>query len=345
MSASPVASGAFVAPAGVPLLAVRDLTIRFRTGDGEVTAVADVGFDIRPGEVVGLVGESGSGKSQILMSIMGLLAGNGRARGSVAFRGEEILNAPAPALDRLRGSAISMIFQDPMTSLNPYLRVSTQLVEVLERHQGMRRAAATERATEMMERVRVPDAAHRLRLYPHEFSGGMRQRVMIAMALLCRPALLLADEPTTALDVSIQAQIVNLLMDLQRRFDLSLLFISHNLSVVRHISHRVMVLYLGKVMEVAERDEFYARPLHPYSEALISAVPIPDPKLERSRPRIVLAGDLPSPIDPPSGCRFRTRCPKATDLCAREEPRLLDYGGGHRAACHHIPSETKLAAT
>src|SRR5262245_8301461 len=231
-----------------PLLAVRDLTIEFKLETGWVRAVDGVGFDVRRGEVLGIVGESGSGKSQILLAAMGLTAVNGRCSGSVAYAGEEILNAPAARLDRLRGSAMSMIFQDPMTSLNPYMRVRDQLAEVLTAHQGKSWAEAVRLAIEMLDRVRIPDARSRIALYPHEFSGGMRQRVMIAMALLCRPALLLADEPTTALDVTIQAQVLDLIRELQREDGTAVILITHDLGVLAGMADEVAVMYAGRIV-------------------------------------------------------------------------------------------------
>jgi len=230
---------------------------------------------------------------------------------------------------------MQIIFQDPLASLDPRMSVETIIGKPLRIFQPeLSRAEVRRRVREAMGEVGLsPAMANR---FPHEFSGGQCQRIGIARAMILRPRLVVCDEPVSALDVSIQAQIINLLMELQRSLGLSMLFISHNLAVVRHISHRVMVLYLGKVMEIAERDDFYARPLHPYSQALVSAVPIPDPRLERNRERVMLQGDLPSPIDPPSGCRFRTRCPRATGICAAEAPAMRDFGRGHIAACHHI---------
>jgi oligopeptide transport system ATP-binding protein len=230
---------------------------------------------------------------------------------------------------------MQIIFQAPRASLDPRMTVRQIVEEPLRNFPGA--ADAAERRRRVTESIQLVGGHPRwLDRYPHEFSGGQAQRIGIARALILRPRLLVCDEPVSALDVSVQAQIINLLMELQQTLGLSYLFISHNLAVVRHISHRVMVLYLGRVMEIAERDEFYRRPLHPYSRTLISAVPVPDPKLERAKPRVRALGDLPSPLDPPSGCRFRTRCPKATELCATVEPSLIDYGAGHIAACHHI---------
>jgi oligopeptide transport system ATP-binding protein len=229
---------------------------------------------------------------------------------------------------------MQIIFQDPLASLDPRMTVGQIIARPLKTFEpGLGKAETERRVTAAMQEVGL--APEMLRRYPHEFSGGQCQRIGIARAMILRPKLVVCDEPVSALDVSIQAQIINLLRRLQKENDLALLFISHNLSVVRHISHRVLVLYLGRVMEVADRDAFFARPLHPYSQALISAIPVPDPKAERSRRRIVLQGDLPSPLDPPVGCRFCTRCPRATERCHREEPALVEHAAGHRVACHY----------
>ena len=260
-------------PRAVPLLVVRNLTIDFKLESGVMRAVDGVGFDVHRGEVLGIVGESGSGKSQILLAAMGLTAVNGRCSGSVAYEGEEILNAPAATLDRLRGSSMSMIFQDPMTSLNPYMRVRDQLAEVLTAHQGKSRAEAVQMAIEMLDRVRIPDARNRIALYPHEFSGGMRQRVMIAMALLCRPALLFADEPTTALDVTVQAQILELLAELVRDLNAAVVLVTHDLGVIARLCDRVIVLYGGRIMEEAAIESLFEAPRHPYSRGLLAATP------------------------------------------------------------------------
>jgi oligopeptide transport system ATP-binding protein len=250
-----------------PILSVADLSVQFKLPQGWITAVDRVSFDLREGEIVGIVGESGSGKSQILLSLMGLLAGNGRCSGSAVFEGQQLLNRPPKALDAIRGSAMSMIFQDPMTSLNPYMRVSDQLTEVLIAHQGKSKSEAEAVAIEMLERVRIPEARRRIRLYPHEFSGGMRQRVMIAMALLCRPELLFADEPTTALDVTVQAQILELMAELARDMKTAVAIVTHDLGVIARLCDRVIVLYGGRIMEQGSVDEIFYDPKHPYTRA------------------------------------------------------------------------------
>jgi oligopeptide transport system ATP-binding protein len=327
---------------GAPLLSVRDLKVHFPLRrppllGGPVPAVRaidGVSFDLAAGETLGIVGESGCGKSTLGRAVLRLVQATS---GSVVWLGRDLFGLGPGAL-RSERRHMQIIFQDPLASLDPRMTVG-QIVErpLKNFHPELSRRERRTRVLEMLGHVGLaPEHAGR---YPHEFSGGQCQRIGIARAMVLRPKLIVCDEPVSALDVSIQAQIINLLMRLQREFGLSLLFISHNLSVVRHISHRVMVLYLGKVMEVAERDDLYARPLHPYSQALIAAVPIPDPRLERVRERMLLTGDLPSPVNPPSGCRFRTRCPKATEICARLEPPLRDFGAGHRAACHHINAD------
>ncbi|GAB4375771.1 MAG: ATP-binding cassette domain-containing protein [Kiloniellaceae bacterium] len=322
------------------LLSVRDLKVHFEMRVGgllvgryePLKAVDGVSFDLKAGETLGIVGESGCGKSTLGRAILRLIE---PTAGRTVWLGED-LAALDPKAMRARRQDMQIIFQDPLASLNPRMTVGEIIAEPLRTfHPGIGRQAMKAKVKEMMQRVGLlPQMINR---YPHEFSGGQCQRIGIARAMVLDPKLIVCDEPVSALDVSIQAQIVNLLMRLQQEFGLSLLFISHDLSVVRHISHRIMVLYLGKVMEIAGRDAIYARPRHPYTQALISAVPIPDPDKERAKRRLVLEGDLPSPLSPPSGCVFRTRCPKATELCAREVPVLEEDGSGdgHKVACHH----------
>ena len=245
------------------LLEIKNLGVTFDTNDGQVHAVNGIDLSLERGETLGIVGESGSGKSQLAFSIMGLLAKNGRATGSITFDGQEILNAPLKTLNEIRAEHIAMIFQDPMTSLNPYMRVSDQMAEVLTLHKGMSKSAAVAESVRMLDAVRIPDAKGRARLYPHEFSGGMRQRVMIAMALLCKPDVLIADEPTTALDVTVQAQIMKLLADLQTEFGMAMILITHDLGVVAGSCERVMVMYGGRVMEKSPTDPIFADPTHP----------------------------------------------------------------------------------
>ena len=320
------------------LLSVEDLKVHFPIKGGvlgtisaHVRAVDGVSFDLKPGETLGIVGESGCGKSTLGRAVLRLIKST---EGRVVWAGKDLFGLGQKAL-RAERRQMQIIFQDPLASLDPRMSVETIIGKPLRIfHPELDRAEVRKRVFETMNQVGL--AASMANRYPHEFSGGQCQRIGIARAIILKPKLIVCDEPVSALDVSIQAQIINLLMELQRSLGVSLLFISHNLAVVRHISHRVMVLYLGKVMEIAERDDFYARPLHPYSQALISAVPIADPKLERGRSRVLLQGDIPSPINPPSGCRFRTRCPKATAVCAEQEPAMRDYGVGHFAACHHI---------
>jgi len=316
------------------VLDVRNLDTRFATPDGEVHAVNDVSFHIGEGESVGVVGESGSGKTQIFLSIMGLLARNGRAAGSVRYRGKEILGLPARELNKVRGVTMSMIFQDLMTSLNPYLRISKQMTEVLVEHKGTSEAEARRRSIELLDRVGIPSAGERFDLYPHEFSGGMRQRVMIAMALLCEPDLLIADEPTTALDVTIQAQILELMADLKRDFGTAIIMITHDLGVVAGLCDRVMVMYAGRVVEKgAVRDIFY-RPQHPYTLGLLGSMPRID---ERGVTRLAtIPGQPPNLQALPPGCAYQERCPYVFETCRGTEPalRALGPGAAQEKACH-----------
>jgi oligopeptide transport system ATP-binding protein len=321
-----------------PILSVRDLAVHFpvRVRGGlfgrtvGLRAVDGVSFDLAPGETLGIVGESGCGKSTLGRAVLQLVP---PTAGSVVWMGQEIAGLDARAM-RPRRRQMQIVFQDPLASLDPRMTIGEIIAEPLRSfHPDMRRAALRDRVRAMMARVGLlPQMINR---YPHEFSGGQCQRIGVARAMILEPALIVCDEPVSALDVSIQGQIINLLMELQAEFGMSLIFISHNLAVVRHISHRIMVLYLGRVMEIADRDTLYRAPRHPYSKALISAVPIPDPDLERAKQRIVLEGDLPSPVAPPSGCVFRTRCPIADARCAREAPALEEAEAGHRVACHH----------
>jgi oligopeptide transport system ATP-binding protein len=322
-----------------PLLKIEDLKVHFPMKrrslfGGErrwVKALDGVSFELAAGETLGIVGESGCGKSTLCRAVLRLVEPTG---GRTVWLGKDFSELDGEDL-RLERRNMQIIFQDPLASLDPRMTVRQIIERPLLNFPNKESAEERRRQVgDLMELVGLNKAW--MDRYPHEFSGGQCQRIGIARALILKPKLLVCDEPVSALDVSVQAQIINLLMRLQKQLGLSYLFISHNLSVVRHISHRVMVLYLGKVMEIAERDDFYRRPLHPYSQALISAVPLPDPKLERTKPRMRLQGDLPSPLNPPSGCPFRTRCPRATDICAAEMPPLRDFGAGHVAACHHI---------
>jgi oligopeptide transport system ATP-binding protein len=317
-----------------PILSARELCVDFKLEHGWVRAVDGVSFDVRRGEVLGIVGESGSGKSQILMAAMGLTAVNGRCSGSVTFEGEEVLNADTERLDKIRGSAMSMIFQDPMTSLNPYMRVVDQLTEVLVAHQGKSRAEAVDIAVEMMERVRIPDARRRISLYPHEFSGGMRQRVMIAMALLCRPALLFADEPTTALDVTVQAQILDLLNGLVHELNAAVVIVTHDLGVIARMCDRVIVLYGGRIMEEAAIGDLFEAPRHPYSQGLLAATPRLDD--DTAHDLRTIPGTPRALARQITGCPFAPRCDRRIERCTVETPALTRVPGDRAAACHLV---------
>jgi oligopeptide/dipeptide ABC transporter ATP-binding protein len=294
-----------------------------------VHAVDDVSLSIRPGETFGLVGESGCGKSTLSRAILRLLE---PTDGTVTFDGQDITKFSRRQMRPLRRE-MQMIFQDPFASLNPRKRIGQIVGDPIRLHGKVKGGeAVTKRVQELLDRVGLhPEHYNR---FPHEFSGGQRQRIGVARALALEPRLIVADEPVSALDVSIQAQIINLLDDLQDEYGLTYLFVAHDLGVVRHVSDRVGVMYLGKIVEVSPAAGLYDNPMHPYTVALLSAIPIPDPRENRSRVQFILEGDLPSPIDPPPACRFHTRCPRARAVCAEVEPPLVDYGGGHRAACH-----------
>lgn len=316
------------------LLDVRHLNVHFQTPEGEIQAVRDASFCLRPGETLGVVGESGSGKSQTMLAMMGLLANNARAEGQVLFRGDNILNVPAAQLNRVRGQKLAMIFQDPMTSLNPFLTVERQMTEVLQTHQNASRGQARAAAVKMLENLRIADPRRCLQSYPHQFSGGMRQRIMIAMALLSQPDVLIADEPTTALDVTVQAQIVALLRQLQRDHGTSIIMVTHDLGLVAGLSDQVMVMYGGRVMEHGQVDDIFYSSRHPYTRALLESVP----RLEHADDELVaIPGMPPSLRNMPAGCPFAPRCAQADTACQRPAPlqQLPGHDTGHLCACHH----------
>ena len=315
----------------MPLLEIDDLSVSFETGDGTVHAVNGVSFALDAGQSLAIVGESGSGKSQTAFAVMGLLARNGRASGSVRFDGKEILNLPDAELNRVRANQISMIFQDPMTSLNPYMRVSDQMTEVLRLHRSMSRREATAEAVRLLDAVKIPDAKGRVHMYPHEFSGGMRQRVMIAMALLCRPRLLIADEPTTALDVTVQAQIMALLHEIQAEFGTAIILITHDLGIVAGASQDTVVLYGGRIMESGPTEQIFEAPSHPYTLGLLEAVP----RLDRDDVELrAIPGDPPNMLKVPPGCPFSPRCRMAEERCASVRPPLDRFTPERLRACH-----------
>ncbi len=321
---------------GGPLLDVEHLRVLFPIKSGviidrqvgQVHAVDDVSFGLQAGETLGIVGESGCGKTTLIRVLVRLIDATS---GSIRFHGEDITSSGRRQLEPIRRE-MQMVFQDPQASLNPRKRIAQILATPL----GIRGVSKDDLAGEsrsLLERVGLPREA--MNRFPHEFSGGQRQRIGIARALAVNPKLILLDEPVSALDVSIQAQVINLLDELQDEMQLSYVFVAHDLSVVRHVSDRIVVMYLGKLMEVAPAEELYSKPIHPYSSALLGAIPIPDPKQNRARDRVHVTGEPPNPINPPSGCRFHTRCPRATEICRAVEPPLTEYARGHLAACHH----------
>jgi peptide/nickel transport system ATP-binding protein len=330
------------------ILEVRDLHTQFSTLDGVVRAVDGVSFDVARGETLGIVGESGCGKSVTAMSILRLIPPEtGRiASGSIKFEGQELTTLSDEAMKRLRGHRISMIFQEPMTSLNPVLTVGTQIAENVVRHLGVSWKAARERAFEMLDLVRIADARRRLDEYPHQLSGGMRQRVMIAMALSCDPQVLIADEPTTALDVTIQAQILDLMIELKEKTGTAIVLITHDLGVVAETTERVVVMYAGRKVEQASVDALFDEPLHPYTRGLMRAIPRLDVEADAAgtRPRLQeIPGLVPILTQPIIGCAFAPRCGFATDQCRRERPPLVDAGAGHLVACWEIDSVRRAA--
>ena len=325
------------------LLEIRNLATHFFTSDGVVKAVDGISYEIEEGEVLGVVGESGCGKSVHALSIMRLVANPpGRiVGGEIVFEGEDLLKVDDSEMRHIRGNRIAMVFQEPMTSLNPVLTIGRQLTETLELHQKMNKRQATERAGELLHTVGIPDADSRLRDYPHQFSGGMRQRVMVAMALSCNPKLIIADEPTTALDVTIQAQILELMQELAKEFGTAMIIITHNLGVVARYAHRVAVMYAGKIVETGTAEQIYLNPKHPYTLALLNSVPRLDAS-ERVR-LAAIQGLPPDLIDLPEGCSFAPRCKFAYDRCITETPVLMETDEGHSSACWRRQELTELA--
>ena len=308
-----------------PLLDIRGLVVEFDTPEGVVKAVNGLDVRLAEGETLAIVGESGAGKTQLMLAVMGLLAENGHAHGEALYRGRDLMQMSPQELNRIRGSDIAMIFQDPMTSLNPYLTIETQMVEVVMHHQGLKRDEARAHAVEMLRAVRIPDPEERIRQYPHEYSGGMRQRVMIAMGLLCEPDLLIADEPSTALDVTVQAQITELVRELRERTSMAIVIITHDLAVVAELSDRVIVMYAGEIVEAGSAEDIFYRPQHPYTRGLLASVARLDKASDDELHAI--PGNPPNLQDLPTGCHFRDRCGQATERCKRPPPLWLDDTG------------------
>jgi peptide/nickel transport system ATP-binding protein/oligopeptide transport system ATP-binding protein len=317
------------------LLEVRDLTTSFQTGGGEVTAIENVSFSLEKGEILGIVGESGSGKSVTALAIMGLLPRPpARIRGgSIQFEGQDLLKLSDRSMQRLRGPGIAMVFQEPMTSLNPVFSIGEQIMETIRAHESLSQKDSFARAVEMLEKVGIPSATARMADYPHQLSGGQRQRVMLAIALVCRPRLLIADEPTTALDVTIQAQILDLLMDLRDEFGMAIMMITHNMGVIAETADRVLVMYAGRTVEQAPVGRLFDHPLHPYTRGLLSCVPTLDQDQDRL---IAIPGSLPEPSRRPSGCRFSARCSHAVPACGEAIPPLEMFEPNHAAACIRV---------
>ncbi len=317
------------------LLEVHNLTTAFRTESGDVNPIKDVCFDVDAGEILGIVGESGSGKSVTALTIMGLLP-RPTARvtaGHVRFDGTRLTDLSDRQMAKVRGQGIGMIFQEPMTSLNPVFTIGEQIMETIRAHETVSRAELQRRAVEVLDRVGIPSAARRMTDYPHQLSGGQRQRVMIAMALACQPRLLIADEPTTALDVTIQVQVLDLLMDLRDETGMAMMIITHNMGVIAEVADRVMVMYAGRVVEQAPVERLFDKPLHPYTMGLLDCVPT----LGRDTARLTdIPGTLPEPSRRPPGCAFEPRCKHRTDACRLSVPPLVSYEGGHSAACHRL---------
>jgi peptide/nickel transport system ATP-binding protein len=319
-----------------PLLEIRGLKTHFSTDDGILQAVDGVDITINKGETLCVVGESGCGKTVTAMSILKLIAmPPGRiAAGEIVFEGRDLVPLTSNQLDDIRAKEIGFIFQEPMTSLNPVLTVGEQIAESLRRHEGLTKKQALDRTIEMLKLVQIPNAEGRVHNYPHQFSGGMRQRVMIAMALACKPKLIIADEPTTALDVTIQAQILDLLQDMKERFGMAVMLITHAMGVVAETAQRVVVMYAGKVVEEADVDALFADPRHPYTQGLIRSIPRIDLDSEHKTRLEAIGGSVPILINPPVGCRFAPRCKFAMDICTAKEPLLREIAPGHRMACH-----------
>ena len=318
---------------GAPLLEARKLSVDFTTREGVVRAVSEVDVDLATGETLAIVGESGSGKSQMLLSMLGLVARNARVTGSARFKGEELLSASENRLNEIRGSSIGLVFQDPMTSLNPYVSIGLQLTEPVRIHKGANRAVAAAQAVEMLKAVHITEPERRMQQYPHQLSGGMRQRVAIAMALICGPEILIADEPTTALDVTVQAQVLSLLREIRERFGTAVILVTHDLGVIAELADRVNVMYAGKIVERGSVEDIFYNCRHPYTEALQRSIP----QFTEARPArlTAISGNPPNPVRLPPGCAFAPRCPYRLDICDQSVPPLESVSPNHAKACFY----------